>query len=147
MVRIGKVEVHSIGDPNGYVINNKPVQLKVEILNPNKLDGNIEVAGVLRNQERTYINYFGTRLKKHIVKLTKNDPSIIVEAVFDVFPFIPGKYFLGLEVSLNKELAYWKDMAIAFTIEEIDFYNSGDAWHKGLVLLSQKWTSHTAYEN
>ena len=137
-IRVGKVEISSEGQANGYVLNNKPVTIRVEVLNPNHLFGDVEIAGVIRNSERTYVNYFGSRLKKTLIQL-KGEDKIIVEVNFDSMPFTPGGYMLGLELIYDKALAFWKDTAVSFIIEEVDFYNSGDTWHRGIVLLNQDW--------
>lgn len=137
-VKVGKVEISSENEPNGLVLNNRPVKVKFEILNPSHCVGNLEVAGVIRNADRTYVLYFGSRLKKNIFKMPDRE-HFWVEVEFDKFPFAPQVYFLGIELSLNKEILFWKDEAIKFTIQDNDFYGTGDRWDKGIVLLNQDW--------
>jgi hypothetical protein len=69
----------------------------------------------------------------------RSEDKIIVEVNFDSMSFTPGGYMLGLELIYDKALAFWKDTAVSFIIEEVDFYNSGDTWHRGIVLLNQDW--------
>jgi lipopolysaccharide transport system ATP-binding protein len=137
-VKVGKVEISSENEPNGLVLNNRPVKVKFEILNPSHCVGNLEVAGVIRNADRTYVLYFGSRLKKNIFKMPDRE-HFWVEVEFDKFPFAPQVYFLGIELSVNKEILFWKDEAIKFTIQDNDFYGTGDRWDKGIVLLNQDW--------
>lgn len=139
-LRIGKVNINSVDNSNGYVINSKSAIISVEILNPLRLKGLIELAGVIKNSERVYINYFGTRLKRFQINLN-GEERIVVEAKFDTFPLVSGKYYLGLEIVRSdvRELAYWKDTAVSFIVDEIDFYKSGDSWRKGIVLLQHNW--------
>ena len=137
-VKVGKVEISSENEPNGLVLNNRPVKVKFEILNPSHCVGNLEVAGVIRNADRAYVLYFGSRLKKNIFKMPDRE-HFWVEVEFDKFPFTPQVYFLGIELSVNKEILFWKDEAIKFTIQDNDFYGTGDRWDKGIVLLNQDW--------
>lgn len=138
LLAVGEVEVHSVGDSNGYVFNNKPVVIKMEILNPNLIQGVLEVAGIVRNGERTYINYFGNRLKRAQFYIP-DKLSFAVEVMFDSFPFTPSTYYLGIELMVNKEIVWYIDECVSFNVEECDFYGSGDKWQKGIIMLDQKW--------
>ncbi|MCQ2605171.1 MAG: ABC transporter ATP-binding protein [Bacteroidales bacterium] len=139
VLRVGNVEIHSVGCANGYVVNNKVVVLRMEILNPSRISGSLEVAGMIRNSEHVYISYFGCRLKKIQYNIPREKASVRVEAEFETFPFTPQKYFLGLELEVNHACVFKKDEVVSFIVEELDFYESGDTWHKGIVLLKQEW--------
>lgn len=143
LMKIGRVEIHSHGDENGKVINNKPVVVRIEVLNPHKISGILEIAGVVRNSDHTYVNYFGNRLTRTPVEIPSTD-RFHVEVQFESFPYTPGLYFLGLELQLDnvnhyKECVYFRDEAISFNVDEVDFYGSGDRLDRGIVLLKQKW--------
>ena len=139
---IGSIEINSEGTENGYVLNNQPVKLRIEILNPKEQSGILEVAGIIRNSDRTYVNYFGSKLKQTKIEVPKSS-HFFVEVDFAEFPFVPGVYYLGFELffdsGVGKQLAYFRDEAIQFHVDEVDFYGSGQTWHRGIVLLNQDW--------
>lgn len=137
-LRIGKVEVFSEGYENGIVLNNRPVTLRFEILNTAHANGNLEIACVIRNMDKTYVAYIGSRLNQLIAKIP-NEERFSFEATIESFPFTPQNYSLGIELSVNKETVYWRDEAIKFTIKDNDFYETGDRWDKGIILLKQDW--------
>lgn len=137
-LRIGSVEIHSEGYDNGIVVNNVPVVFRVEILNPNHISGIMEMAGVIRNLEHTYVSYFGNRLTRQQFTIPDRD-SFFIECHFDSLPFTPQKYLLGLEIMVNKQCVWWKDEVIQFHVSEVDFYGSGDSWNRGIILLKQSW--------
>ncbi len=137
-LRIGSVEIFSEGYKNGVVVNNIPVLFRVEILNPERIQGVLEIAGVVRNLEHTYVTYFGNRLTRQQFKIPDTD-SFIIEGHFDSLPYTPQSYLLGIELLVDKRCVWWKDEVIRFQVSEVDFYGSGDSWTKGLVLLKQNW--------
>ena len=137
-LRIGDVEIHSEGFDNGVILNSKPVVFRVEILNTKRITGKLEIAGVIRNMEHTYVNYFGNRLTRQQFDIP-NQESFYIECRFDSMPFTPQVYLLGLELMVNKQCVWWKDEVVRFKVEEADFYGSGDSWNKGIVLLKQNW--------
>ena len=137
-LRIGKVEISTEGEPNGIVYNTKPVTLRIEILNPQKLSGALEVAGRIRTKNHFYTLYFGSRLKSTVFK-TPNKESFYIEVIFDKLAFIPGTYYLGFELKFNSDIIYWADELVAFEIKDNDFYGSGDILNNGVFLADQHW--------
>ena len=143
-LHVGKVEVHSVGDPNGMVYNNKPVVIRLQILNPNFKSKTfahkkLEVACSFFNKDHLRISYNGNRLKRQQFDIPQKD-SFIVEAYFDEIPYSPGNYTMTVELMLDKELVWLKREVIQFHVEETDYYGSGDSWSNGSIcLLKQNW--------
>lgn len=135
---IGNVEIHSVGLENGVVVNNLPAVFRVEIINPKRIKGVLEVAGVIRNMEHTYVTYFGNRLTRQQFQIPEKE-TFFIECHFDALPYTPQSYLLGIELLVDKKCAWWKDEVIRFNVSEVDFYGSGDSWTRGIVLLKQNW--------
>jgi len=139
-IRIGKVEIHSEGDMNGLVINDKPTIIRFEILNPSHLTEHIEIAGGIKNKDMIYVHYYASRLKAKLISTPSKD-RFFVEVRFNPLPLTPGTHYLSIEImNTNKELLFYRDRAIQFQVESGNFYGSGDRWDNGLVLIQQEWT-------
>ena len=138
-LHVGQVEICSDGFANGVIVNNRPAHVNVEVLNPYATTGNLEVALVFRNAEHTYVNYSGNRLTKTRIPIPTAD-RFTVQASFPEMPFSPGNYTMGIELLINKELAFWAPEIIQFSVAEADYYGSGDSWSKGVMLMKQHWT-------
>ena len=137
-IRIGKVNIYSEGCENGIVFNKNKVVLKVQVLNQQKLKGDLELAGTIFNQAGAYIHYFSSKLKSKIYKIEGEiDTEITVE--FDKLPLIQGTYFLGFEIKFQSEIVYSTGEDLFFNVIDNDFYNSGVAWNAGSVLIEQEW--------
>jgi len=138
-LRVGAVEIHSLNSPNGYVINNKPTSIKIEILNPKNIQGKLEVALGFRNKEHTYLHYSGNRLKRaQFVIPNKKNFFVVVD--YPELPFTPGDYTFSIELMIDKQLIWYKSEIIKFHVDEMDYYESGDSWNNGLFLIRQKWS-------
>jgi len=137
-LRIGKVSIYSEGCENGVVFNNNKVVLKVQVLNPNKHKGDLELAGTIFNQAGVYIHYFSSKLKSKIYKIEGEiEHNISVE--FEKLPFNQGTYFLGFEIKFQSEIVFSTREDIVFNVIDNDFYNSGVVWNAGSILIEQKW--------
>ena len=141
-LRIGEVQINSHQMEEGMVLNNKPTKLKLQIINEKLLSGSLEIAGVIRDKNRTYVSYFGSRLTQTPITIP-NKKNFEVEVEFESLPFVPGQYYLGLELIVDdgreRRCVYFRDEAFAFNISEVDFYQSGDSWNKGIIRLNQNW--------
>ncbi len=137
-LKIGKVEISTEGEPNGIVYNTKPATLRIEILNPEKRKGALEVAGSIKNQEHIYTLYFGSRLKSKVFDIPAKETSFI-EVTFERLAFVPKNYYLGLELKLNGEIVYSVNEVISFEVKDSDFYKSGDLLNNGIILTDQEW--------
>jgi lipopolysaccharide transport system ATP-binding protein len=138
-LRIGKVAIYSEGSECGIVINTETAILQVQILNPLKLKGNMELAGRITNQSGTYIHYFSSKLKSKIYKVDAEE-EFTVQVDFDKLALNQGTYFLGFEIKFQNEIIYYIDEAIKFEVIDNDFYKSGVAWSTGTMLIEQKWS-------
>ena len=137
-IRIGKVNIYSAGCENGIVFNKNKVILKVQVLNPQKHKGDLELAGTIFNQAGAYIHYFSSKLKSKVYKIEGElNHEITVE--FDKFPLIQGTYFLGFEIKFQSEIVYSTREDLIFNVIDNDFYNSGVAWNAGSILIEQEW--------
>lgn len=137
-LRIGNVKIHSLGETNGIIINNKPVSIKIEIINTRKQTGILEIALIFKNNEHIYVNYSGNRLTRQQFSIPE-DNSFFIEACFPEVPLSKGSYTIGIELMIDKELVWWADEIVKFNVEEIDYYGTGDSWSKGVFLLKQDW--------
>lgn len=137
-LRIGNVKIHSLGETNGIIINNKPVSIVIEIINTRKQTGILEIALIFKNNEHIYVNYSGNRLTRQQFSIPE-DNSFYIEACFPEIPLSKGSYTIGIELMIDKELVWWADEIVKFNVEEIDYYGSGDSWSKGVFLLKQDW--------
>jgi len=138
-IRVGKVEIHSEGDMNGLVINDKPTIIRFEILNPSHLTEHIEIAGGIKNKDMINVHYYGSRLKNKLISTPTKD-RFFVEVRFNPLPLTPGTHYISIEImSTNKELLFYRDRAIQFQVESGNFYGSGDRWDNGLVMIQQEW--------
>ena len=138
-LKIGKIEIHSKGDNNGLVINDKPAIIRFEILNPLHLKEHIEIAGAIKNEDMVYVHYYGSRLKKKTIETPVKD-KFYVEVSYKNLPLTPGTYYMSIEIlTTEKELIYWRDRAIKFQVEAGNFYGKGDRIDRGVVLIDQQW--------
>ena len=141
-LRIGEVQINSLQMEEGMVLNNKPTRLRLQIVNEKHLSGSLEIAGILRDKNHTYVSYFGSRLTQTPIQIPST-PYFDVEVEFESLPFVPGQYLLGFELLVDdgqsKRCAYFRDEAFSFNITEVDFYQSGDSWNKGIIRLNQNW--------
>ena len=138
-LRIGKVEISTEGEPNGIVYNTKPATLRIEVLNPKKLTGALEVAGKICNSDHIYLSYYGSRLKSTVFTVPAKE-SFFVEVTFERLALIPKNYYLGFELKFNGDIIYWADEVISFDVKDSDFYKSGDLLYNGIMLIDQKWS-------
>ena len=143
-LRIGDVRINSFQMEEGMVLNNKLTRLKLQIIKEKPLSGLVEIAGIIRDKNRTYVSYFGNRLTQTPIQIPSKQ-SFEVEVEFDSLPFVPGQYFLGFELIVDdggeRRCVYFRDEAFAFNISEVDFYQSGDNWNKGIIRLNQTWST------
>ena len=143
-LRIGDVRINSFQMEEGMVLNNKLTRLKLQIIKEKPLSGLVEIAGIIRDKNRTYVSYFGNRLTQTPIQIPSKQ-SFEVEVEFDSLPFVPGQYFLGFELIVDdggeRRCVYFRDEAFAFNISEVDFYRSGDNWNKGIIRLNQTWST------
>ena len=137
-LRIGKVNIYSEGCENGVILNKNKVVLKVQILNPKKKIGDVELAGRITNQAGAYIHYFSSKLKSKIYKI-EGENEFTVRVQFKSLPLNQGNYFLGFEIKFQSEIVYWIEESITFNVLDSDFYNSGVVWGAGSVLIDQDW--------
>jgi len=139
-LRVGKIKIHSEGDENGLVINDKAVSICFEVLNPYHISGHLEIAGRINNEDMIYVHYFASRLKSKLIEIPPED-NFYVEVHFENLPLTPGTYYMSIELmTTNKELLYYRDRVIKFQIEAGNFYGSGDRKDNGLVLIQQEWS-------
>lgn len=137
-LRVGKVEICSEGEPNGMVYNNKPVNFRIEVLNPYRRKGYLEVAGGIRTTNNDYILYYGSKLKSLVFQVPQVD-RFYITLHFEQLPLSPQKYSMGIELKFNNEFVYEVPKAAYFDIVDNDFYNNGVLWNKGLVFVNQDW--------
>ncbi len=138
-LRIGKVNIYSEGCENGVVLNKNKAILKVQVLNPQKLEGYMELAGSIYNQAGAYVHYFSSKLKSKVYKIVgKAEYEITVQ--FEDIPLNQGTYFLGFEIKFQSEIVYSTKEDIIFNVLDNDFYNSGVSWKAGAILIDQKWS-------
>lgn len=137
-LRVGHVEIHSLEEPNGTIVNNKKAMVSIEIINDNLVSGTLEVALVFRNKDHIYVNYSGNRLTKTIMKIPPKK-IFTVTALFNEVPFTPGMYTIGIELLIYKQLVWWASEIVEFQVDEIDYYGTGDSWSQGIMLLKQEW--------
>lgn len=138
LIKVGQVSISSINQPNGCVINNQQVSLKVELINSSKLKGVIELAGTIKTTDNEYVHYFSSKLNSKVYFIDGEETySIVVE--FDEIPLVSRKYILGLEIKYNSAIVYSIEKAIVFDVVEGDYYQSGILNENGIVLLKQSW--------
>ena len=100
-LRIGDVRINSFQMEEGMVLNNKLTRLKLQIIKEKPLSGLVEIAGIIRDKNRTYVSYFGNRLTQTPIQIPSKQ-SFEVEVEFDSLPFVPGQYFLGFELIVSR---------------------------------------------
>lgn len=137
-LRIGKVNIYSEGCENGVVLNKNKVFLNIQVLNPQKFIGDLELAGRITNQAGAYIHYFSSKLKSKVYKI-KGEKESDIRVEFERLPLNQGNYFIGFELKFQSEIVYWIEEPIMFNVLDNDFYNSGVAWAAGSVLIDQDW--------
>jgi len=138
-LRIGKVNIYSEGCENGMVLNKNKVVIEIQVLNPQKHKGDLELAGTIFNQAGAYIHYFSSKLKSKIYKI-EGEVEHKIKVEFDSLPLNQGAYFLGFEIKFQSEIVYSTREDLIFNVIDNDFYNSGVAWNAGSILIEQKWT-------
>ena len=137
-LRVGRIDIRSEGEPNGMVFNNKPVRFKIEILNPKRRNGFLEIAGALKTLNNEYILYYGSKLKSLVFQVPSVE-KFYVTVDFAQLPLSPQKYSMGVELKLNNEFVYEVSKAAYFDVVDNDFYNNGVLWNKGLMFIDQDW--------
>jgi lipopolysaccharide transport system ATP-binding protein len=138
-LRIGNIYIYSEGCENGIILNKNKSVLKVQVLNPQKHKGDLELAGTIFNQAGAYIHYFSSKLKSKIYKI-EGEGDFLITVEFEKLPLNQGTYFLGFEIKFQSEIVYSTREDIIFNVIDNDFYNSGVAWNAGSILIEQEWT-------
>jgi lipopolysaccharide transport system ATP-binding protein len=138
-LKISNAFIHSNNYEPGIVVNTEKTEIILQILNEDGLKGDLEIAGKITNKDEAYIHYFSSKLKNKVYKIN-GEKSLSATATFDNFPFIPGNYYISIELKFQGEIVYYLENAVSFNVFENDFYKSGVFWDKGLALLPQEWS-------
>lgn len=138
-LKVSNAIIRSNNYEPGVVINTEKTAINFQILNKGLLKGDMEIAGKITNKDEAYIHYFSSKLKNKVYKVNGEEvfPATVT---FDNFPFIPGNYYISIEIKFQSEIVYYLENAISFSVFENDFYKSGVFWDRGLTLLPQEWS-------
>ncbi len=137
-ILISKACVYNQGSMPNTVLNTEKAKLDVQLWNKNKVKGDVEIAGKIVNKDDVYIHYFSSKLKSQVYKLA-GEEFFNLSVEFEKIPFMPGEYYISLEIKHQGEIVCWISNAVRFTVVDNDFYHSGSIWKNGILMLEQKW--------
>jgi len=136
-LRIGKIQINN--SDIAIVKNGCDTTFSVEVLNPNKLKGNLEFRGTIKDVGGRVIHCFSSQLKSKMYAL--NGDNITINFDFLNLPLQAGDYYMHFDIFLNYVWVYEIEEGIKFEVADNDFYKSGKIWkHKDdTMLIDQNW--------
>jgi len=137
VLKIGKFLINN--KSNFKVLNANNIKFSFEVLNPSKIKGQLEFCGFISDCNAQYLHFFSSTLKgKYYIV---NEENINVSFSLMNLPLQIGKYYIQLELKLNKEVVYILENAFYIDVEDNNFYKMGINWFEapGHMLIEQEW--------